>query len=103
MAPRVRARPLTPGASLLASLTLAALAAGACGDGGSPASSLTASPRLTGTRVQYLTGAFLDDPAAQGPAVHAISAVFHVTPGAVGRSVSGSAEKGTSAVLVGLD
>jgi len=103
MAARVCARPLTPGASFLASLVVATLTAGACGDGASPASSLTASLRLTGTGVQYVPGPLVDDPAAQGPAVHAISAVFHVTPGAVGRSVSGTAEEGTSAVLVGLD
>jgi len=64
---------------------------------------LTASLRLTGTGVQYVPGPLLDDPAAEGPSVHAISAAFHVAPGALGRTVSGTVEKGTSAVLVGLD
>jgi hypothetical protein len=64
---------------------------------------LTVSLRLTGTGVQYVPGPLLDDPTAQGPAVHAISAAFHVAPGALGRTVSGTVEKGTSAVLVGLD
>jgi len=96
------ARRCRSGASLLASLAVAWLSGG-CGGGASPASPLTASLRLTGTGVQYVPGPLLDDPAAEGPSVHAISAAFHVAPGALGRTVSGTVEKGTSAVLVGLD
>jgi len=89
------------GAALLVSMAVAA--AGACGGGASPDSPLTASLRLAGTGVQYVPGPLLDDASAPGPAVHAISAAFHVTPGALGRTISGTVEKGTSAVLVGLD
>jgi len=97
------ARRLRAGRSLLGAVALAASVAAACGDGASPASSLTASLRLTGTGVQYVPRPLLDDPAAEGPAVHAISAAFHVAAGALGRTISGTVEKGTSAVLVGLD
>lgn len=58
--------------------------------------------RLTGTGVQYVPGELVDDPAASGPRVHAINAVFHVASGAVGRTVTGTVEQSASAVLVGL-
>jgi len=106
MRPCLRTRAIGPRISRLVSIALvsgAALVPAACGEGASPASPLTASLRLTGNGVQYVPGPLVDDPAAAGPAVHAISAAFHETPGAVGRTISGTVEKGTSAVLVGLD
>lgn len=87
--------------SVAAFLTPALLAAGGCA-GASTESAVEAGMRLTGMGVQYVPGELVDDPAASGPLVHGISAVFHVAPGAVGRSVSGTVEQGSSAVLVGL-
>jgi hypothetical protein len=82
-------------------LAQALLALAGCA-GASPESPVEAGLRLTGTGVQYVPGELVDDPTASGPLVHGISAVFHVAPGAVGRSVSGTVEQGSSAVLVGL-
>jgi hypothetical protein len=99
---RARLMPLARrlGVRLLAFACVSAAAAG-CG-GASPESSVTAGLRLSGRGVQYVPGPLDDDPAAVGPAVHAISAAFHVAPGASGRTVSGTVEQGSSAVLIGL-
>ncbi|HEY4185685.1 MAG TPA: hypothetical protein VGP07_11485 [Polyangia bacterium] len=87
-----------------AALTLPLFAALAASCGGAvPDSGIEASLRLTGAGVQYVPGALLDDPAAVGPAVHGISASGNIFPGAIGRSISGSVETGSSAVLIGLD
>jgi hypothetical protein len=94
--PRVRAWQLWTAAALSAAVA-------SCGDGASPASNLEASLRLSGAGVQYVPGPLVDDPTAVGPAVHAVSAAFHVFPGAIGRSVGGTVEAGSAAVLVGLD
>jgi hypothetical protein len=82
-------------------LPFAIIVAASCG-GASPESGIEAALRLSGPGVQYVPGTLLDDPAAVGPAVHSISASGNVFPGAVGRSVSGSVEMGSSSVLVGL-
>jgi hypothetical protein len=100
MGGRNDARFTTPAARRLP-LASALLAVVGCG-GASPESPVGAALRLTGAGVQYVPGPLDDDPAAVGPAVHAISAAFHVAPGASGRSVSGTVEHGSSAVLIGL-
>jgi hypothetical protein len=83
-----------------------ALLATACG-GASPANPVEAWLRLSGTStqsVQYVPGALPDEPVTPGgPAIHMVGAPSRVTPGAAGRSLSGSAEQGASAVLIGLE
>jgi hypothetical protein len=93
--------PVYPPSPWALALPLLAACAASCG-GASPDSGIEAALRLSGAGVQYVPGTLLDDPAAVGPAVHGISASGHIFPGAVGRSITGSVETGSSAVLLGL-
>ena len=79
-----------------------ALLAASCA-GSSADSGIEAWLQLSGTGVQYVPGPLADDPAAVGPVVRALSASGKIFPGAVGRTVSGSASAETATVLVGLD
>src|SRR5213592_3486280 len=66
--------------------------------GASPANPIEAWLRLSGTStqsVQYVPGALPIEPAIPGgPAIHMVGAPSRVTPGAAGRTLSGSAEQG---------
>jgi len=86
------------------SLTWPALAllASSCA-GTSSDSGIEAWLQLSGAGVQYVPGPLVDDPAAVGPVVRSLSASGKIFPGAVGRTVSGSASSETATVLVGLD
>jgi hypothetical protein len=79
-----------------------ALLAASCG-GTTSDSGIEASLQLSGAGVQYVPGPLLDDPSAVGPLVRGISTSGRISPGTVGRSVSGSTSGDAATVLLGLD
>jgi len=91
-----------PGENGKRALVVLGLLGASCG-GATSDTGIRAWLQLSGAGVQYVPGPLLDDPAAVGPVVRSVSASGKIFPGAVGRTVSGSASPEAATVLVGLD